>query len=155
MSVLLAKDPKLFTRPTEFLPERWSRDRPYGPIHPYSSLPFSHGTRMCIGKRIAEQEIFALIMRVSLRYHVSHDLLNSIHYFLIYVTTTIKTRLIKFNSFLLSLTFNSRALFRVALKSLRQIDVGFLEAPRDSFIDILFYSNCAQLSSEVNHAQYR
>lgn len=52
-----------FPRALEFLPERWLRgegDR----IHSYASLPFGIGTRMCIGKRFAEMEIYTLLARV-------------------------------------------------------------------------------------------
>lgn len=64
---------KYFERPTEFLPERWNRDRPLGQIHPYSSIPFSFGKRMCIGKRIAMQEMSAFIIRLLQQYTVTLD----------------------------------------------------------------------------------
>ncbi|KAF2362178.1 Cytochrome P450 [Trinorchestia longiramus] len=62
-----------FRRPLEFLPERWQRDRPHGQIHPFASLPFSHGTRMCIGKRLAEQEIYTFLIRMLQRYTVTYE----------------------------------------------------------------------------------
>ncbi|KAF2347590.1 Cytochrome P450, partial [Trinorchestia longiramus] len=62
---MMSRMEEYFPRPLEFLPQRWQRDRPYGPIHPFASLPFSHGTRMCIGKRLAEQEIYTFLIRVS------------------------------------------------------------------------------------------
>ncbi|KAF2351404.1 Cytochrome P450 [Trinorchestia longiramus] len=62
-----------FERPLEFLPERWQRDRPHGQIHPFASLPFSHGTRMCIGKRLAEQEIYTFLIRMVQRYTVTFE----------------------------------------------------------------------------------
>ena len=65
-NMLISLDEKYFPRPNEFIPERWGRDRPYGAIHPYASLPFSQGTRMCIGKRLAEQEIYVFLIRVSI-----------------------------------------------------------------------------------------
>ena len=55
-----------FKQSKEFLPERWLRHKPYGKMNPFASLPFSHGTRMCIGRRIAEQEIYTLLIRVNL-----------------------------------------------------------------------------------------
>ncbi len=40
------------------MPERWLRDNEKtAKIHPYSSLTFGHGPRMCPGKRMAELEI--------------------------------------------------------------------------------------------------
>ncbi|RXG73254.1 cytochrome P450 27C1, partial [Armadillidium vulgare] len=56
-------DEKNFQQSNEFIPERWMRDRPLGQIHPFASIPFSHGTRMCIGRRIAEQEIYTFLAR--------------------------------------------------------------------------------------------
>ncbi|XP_042871051.1 probable cytochrome P450 301a1, mitochondrial isoform X2 [Penaeus japonicus] len=56
LSSLAGWDEAQFARPQEFIPERWLRHRPLGQIHPYASLPFSHGIRMCIGRRIMEQE---------------------------------------------------------------------------------------------------
>ena len=36
--------------PLEFKPERWLNDD-LGKIHPFASIPFGVGTRMCIGER--------------------------------------------------------------------------------------------------------
>ncbi|RXG58133.1 Sterol 26-hydroxylase, mitochondrial [Armadillidium vulgare] len=64
LNLVTARDEKYFKKGNEFIPERWMRDRPLGSIHPYAALPFSHGTRMCIGRRIAEQEMYTFIARV-------------------------------------------------------------------------------------------
>ena len=64
-SYKITRNEEYFQRANEFLPERWSRDRPLGDIHPFASLPFSHGKRMCVGKRVAEQEMYAFLIRVS------------------------------------------------------------------------------------------
>lgn len=50
-----------FPRAKEFIPERWLRHKPLGPIHPYASLPFGAGMRMCINRRFAEQEMYILL----------------------------------------------------------------------------------------------
>ena len=51
--------PEYFDSPDDFVPERWDRsDRATGAIDPYLSLPFGHGRRACIGRRLAEQGRF-------------------------------------------------------------------------------------------------
>ncbi|KAA0193478.1 Cytochrome P450 CYP3218 [Hyalella azteca] len=70
---VISRMEEYFPRPLEFLPERWQRDRPYGAIHPFASLPFSHGTRMCIGKRLAEQEIYTFLIRMLQKYTVTFE----------------------------------------------------------------------------------
>ncbi|KAH7933469.1 hypothetical protein HPB49_012943 [Dermacentor silvarum] len=60
-----------FTRASEFIPDRWLRangDRAGELLeewthHPFASLPFSTGVRMCIGRRIAEMELSVLIAK--------------------------------------------------------------------------------------------
>jgi len=44
-----------FSRPEEFIPERWIDEK--NTIHPFAVRNFSHGPRMCIGKRFAELEV--------------------------------------------------------------------------------------------------
>ncbi|XP_071514365.1 probable cytochrome P450 49a1 [Panulirus ornatus] len=58
------KNEEYFPRAEEFLPERWLRDDPRRPTNPYASVPFSMGTRMCVGRRLAEQEIYTLLARM-------------------------------------------------------------------------------------------
>ena len=52
---VMGRDPNLFPQPEEFIPERWIESK--DAIHPFSVRNFSHGPRMCIGKRFAELEI--------------------------------------------------------------------------------------------------
>lgn len=42
----------------------WCRQREVG-IHPFASLPFGFGRRMCIGKRFAEAELQLLLAKVN------------------------------------------------------------------------------------------
>ncbi|KAH6924293.1 hypothetical protein HPB50_014643 [Hyalomma asiaticum] len=70
---------KNFTRASEFIPDRWLRsngsragEAPQNwTLHPFASLPFSSGVRMCIGRRIAEMELCVLIAKGSLPYRLS------------------------------------------------------------------------------------
>lgn len=70
MNALSGWDEAQFPRHSEFIPERWLRHRPLGQIHPCAIIPFSHGTRMCVGRRIAEQELYVLVARTFHRFNL-------------------------------------------------------------------------------------
>ncbi|KAL7643899.1 UNVERIFIED_CONTAM: hypothetical protein RMT77_005908 [Armadillidium vulgare] len=72
LNIVTARDDENFKQSKEFIPERWMRERPLGPFHPYSSLPFSTGIRMCIGRRIAEQEMYIFLARVLHRFNIDY-----------------------------------------------------------------------------------
>ncbi|XP_077493145.1 putative cytochrome P450 49a1 isoform X2 [Amblyomma americanum] len=66
-----------FTRPSEFLPERWLRSGDSASedawtLHPFASLPFGIGPRTCIGKKIAEMELCILLAAVLKKYRVEN-----------------------------------------------------------------------------------
>ncbi|KAL9965313.1 hypothetical protein ACROYT_G029094 [Oculina patagonica] len=71
---LSGRSEKLFKFPLEFKPERWLNED-LGKIHPFAILPFGVGPRMCLGRRIAEAEIYLLttklVQRFRLEYHES------------------------------------------------------------------------------------
>lgn len=55
------------SRSKEFIPERWMKN--YGEnfeMHPFASLPYGHGARMCLGRRFADLEIQVLLAKVGL-----------------------------------------------------------------------------------------
>lgn len=58
------------TEAARFMPERWmtKRNEDSNRIHPYSSLPYGHGARMCLGRRFADLEMQVLLAKVSLRF---------------------------------------------------------------------------------------
>ncbi|XP_042857907.1 probable cytochrome P450 49a1 [Penaeus japonicus] len=62
-----------FPRPREFLPERWLRGNELASSHAFALLPFGAGTRMCIGRRLAEQEMYVFLARVMQRYNVNYN----------------------------------------------------------------------------------
>ena len=67
---LVSMDEDQFKQSDKFIPERWLKDSENSTCpmakdaHPFSYLPFGFGTRMCIGRRIAELEIEVLISRL-------------------------------------------------------------------------------------------
>lgn len=65
---LLSMDSMYFSRPKEYIPERWVRGSPefvlYKSMHPYAYMPFGYGVRACIGQRFAEMDLNMLILKV-------------------------------------------------------------------------------------------
>ncbi|XP_068211925.1 cytochrome P450 302a1, mitochondrial-like [Palaemon carinicauda] len=70
--VVACHDERFFPASGQFKPERWlsrlnkeettSSPASKAKIHPYALVPFGHGARMCPGRRLAEQEIFILLI---------------------------------------------------------------------------------------------
>lgn len=54
-----------FKNALQFQPERWLNNA-RSDINPYLVLPFGHGMRACIARRLAEQNILVLLLRVSI-----------------------------------------------------------------------------------------
>ncbi|XP_061543795.1 25-hydroxyvitamin D-1 alpha hydroxylase, mitochondrial [Phycodurus eques] len=66
-----SRDPAVFPNPNEFLPHRWlSKDQTH---HPYASVPFGVGKRSCIGRRIAELELYLALARILIEFDVRPD----------------------------------------------------------------------------------
>ncbi|KAG9335563.1 hypothetical protein JZ751_004467 [Albula glossodonta] len=60
-----------FPEPERFYPERWLRGTPSrSQHHPYSSIPFGVGVRACVGKRVAELEMYFALTRMMQRYKI-------------------------------------------------------------------------------------
>uniref|UniRef100_A0A8C6WQ06 Si:ch211-113j14.1 n=1 Tax=Neogobius melanostomus TaxID=47308 RepID=A0A8C6WQ06_9GOBI len=74
--------PDEFPDPESFVPERWVRpgqntDGAYSRAlptvqrhHPYSYIPFGVGVRACVGKRVAEMEMYFALSRLMQQYEV-------------------------------------------------------------------------------------
>lgn len=62
---LMGELEEYFPRPNEFLPERWIKGDPLeSHHHPFALLPFGFGTRMCVGRRLAEMEMWQFTTKV-------------------------------------------------------------------------------------------
>lgn len=66
----IGQDEQYFPEAKSFIPERWlSRDKT---IHPFSFLPFGFGTRSCVGRRLAEFEIYCLTTEILRNFKVEY-----------------------------------------------------------------------------------
>ncbi|KAK4037016.1 hypothetical protein OUZ56_029060 [Daphnia magna] len=65
---IISRMDRYFSNPLKFNPWRFI-DKKVLP-HPYASVPFGHGARMCPGRRLAEQEILLGIAEIVLKYEV-------------------------------------------------------------------------------------
>uniref|UniRef100_A0A8C2WQ48 Cytochrome P450, family 27, subfamily B, polypeptide 1 n=1 Tax=Cyclopterus lumpus TaxID=8103 RepID=A0A8C2WQ48_CYCLU len=66
-----SRDPAVFSNPDEFQPHRWlNKDQAH---HPYASVPFGVGKRSCIGRRIAELELYLALSRILIEFDVKPD----------------------------------------------------------------------------------
>ncbi|XP_023301139.2 cytochrome P450 302a1, mitochondrial [Lucilia cuprina] len=61
---------KNFKNALAFQPERWLNNA-RSSINPYLVLPFGHGMRACIARRLAEQNILVLLLRFIRNYEIS------------------------------------------------------------------------------------
>ncbi|XP_059612609.1 cytochrome P450 302a1, mitochondrial [Phlebotomus argentipes] len=57
-----------FHQPECFLPERWLKSTRTVAPHPHLVLPFGHGMRSCIARRLAEQNMLLLMLRMVRKY---------------------------------------------------------------------------------------
>lgn len=49
-----------------FKPMRWLKESTKT-LHPFASLPYGHGARMCLGRRFADLEIQVLLAKVNIK----------------------------------------------------------------------------------------
>lgn len=72
-----------FSQAEQFKPERWIVDRSKqssisqgnarNAANRYLWLPFGHGTRMCLGRRIAELEMYILLCQIVANFKVEYN----------------------------------------------------------------------------------
>ncbi|XP_070791025.1 25-hydroxyvitamin D-1 alpha hydroxylase, mitochondrial [Pituophis catenifer annectens] len=66
-----SRDEKYFSDPNSFQPERWLQKN--ASHHPYASIPFGFGKRSCIGRRIAELEVYLALARILMHFEVKPE----------------------------------------------------------------------------------
>ena len=73
----MSRDESVFEHPNAFKPERWLREKDQSnkfndAKEVFSSIPFGFGTRMCIGRRIAELELHLLLARIVQQFEIRY-----------------------------------------------------------------------------------
>ena len=66
-----SRDARYFTSPDQLVPSRWLEEKDKS--HPFSSISFGFGSRMCYGCRIAELELYLLLVHVLRQFNLSTD----------------------------------------------------------------------------------
>lgn len=61
---VMQRDPRLFWRPSDFVPERWASPSGQPTCQRYAHLPFSTGPRVCIGQAVAMAELRGIVAAV-------------------------------------------------------------------------------------------
>jgi len=75
LTYYMGRDEGVFEDPEAFKPERWLRNKnvPLSEaVEAFSSIPFGFGTRMCLGRRIAELELHLLLARIVQQFEISY-----------------------------------------------------------------------------------
>jgi cytochrome P450 len=53
----IQRDPRYFAEPLNFIPERWTDERPEAIIDKRAFMPFSTGVYNCVGQKLAMMEL--------------------------------------------------------------------------------------------------
>ncbi|XP_055902865.1 probable cytochrome P450 12a5, mitochondrial [Eupeodes corollae] len=78
-SFLMLLDENYYSRPNEFIPERWLRKNSNSSeiiqdnSHPFSFLPFGFGPRICVGKRIVDIELEVCMAKLIRNFKIEYN----------------------------------------------------------------------------------
>ncbi|CRK95471.1 CLUMA_CG008940, isoform A [Clunio marinus] len=67
----MARDPEIWTNPLEFIPERFDTETTADKLNPYAYIPFSAGSRNCIGQKFAMLELKSTVSKMLRHYFIS------------------------------------------------------------------------------------
>ena len=67
----MGRDPNIWSNPEEFIPERFDIEISAEKTNPFGYIPFSAGSRNCIGQKFAMLEMKSTISKVLRHYHLS------------------------------------------------------------------------------------
>ena len=71
MHYTMSRREDIFENALEFIPERWLRKEKDSKIDAFASIPFGHGVRMCLGRRLAELELQILLAKILKKFKLS------------------------------------------------------------------------------------
>lgn len=69
----MSRDPEIWKDPLKFIPERFDVETTAEKMNPYAYIPFSAGSRNCIGQKFAMLEIKSTVSKVLRHYQLSID----------------------------------------------------------------------------------
>jgi len=70
MNYVMGRREDVFENALEFLPERWLRSGSNKKMDAFASIPFGHGVRMCLGRRLAELELQILLAKILKKFNL-------------------------------------------------------------------------------------
>jgi len=70
---LLSKNPDIYPEPEKFNPYRFEAERSYDKVNPFSYIPFSAGSRNCIGQKFAQHELKVIVSTVVKNFKLTLD----------------------------------------------------------------------------------
>ena len=70
MNYVMGRREDVFENALEFLPERWLRSEGNSKMDAFASIPFGHGVRMCLGRRLAELELQILLAKILKKFNL-------------------------------------------------------------------------------------